>query len=299
MSVATAIRNFLRKNWVGLLGLLFGLIGIALSVVFYTQTLASREPVFLVDPNRTEIIRADRVSDAPLKIVRTEGGEISGDISSVRVYLWNRGNTSIKPENILRPLKLTLGDPQGEILDFRILKRSRGVVAPEIARFPEDSKRVLSVKFKILEQNDGFCLQIIYLGSFSADITIDGQVEGVPYRIGASQIEESRFWVVYLNKVKAFAILLIAVVAATAGVVVFSYIADYVKNKAGRVFKVLETCIQWGKVIVFAAMIIWFVIWILIMGPVKMAKKEARQSLVESVPSSIVPLQEPSEMPNN
>lgn len=292
------MRVFLKKNWLGLFGLLIGLIGIVLSFIFYTGTLADREPVFVVDPNRTEIISADRVSEAPLKVVRTEGGEISGNISSVRVYLWNRGKISIKPENILQPLRLTLGEPKGEILDFKILKISREVVTPEITRYPEDPKRVLSVNFKILEQDDGFSLQIIYIGSPSTDFTIDGQVEGVPYRIGSSQIEKTRFWLIYLNKVKIFGITLLILVAYLLTLAISDMISDHFKDKTSRGFELLKTYLKWGRIIFFAAMLIVFFTWVFIITPVKNAKKEARQSLVEGVPSSIVSHKGSTEMPN-
>ena len=289
------MKLFLKKNLLGLLGLLIGLIGILLSIFFYTKTLTNQEPVFVVDPNRTEIISADRVSKAPLKVVRTEGGEIFGDISSVRVYLWNRGNISIKSENILQPLRLILDDSKGEILDFQVMKTSREVVTPEITRYPEDPKLILSVNFKILEQNDGFCIQIIYVGSPSANFTIKGQIEGVPYLIGSSQIEESRFWLVYLGKVKTFFILFIVAISAILCLYLPDLIAEYLKQKASRLFMVFKISLG----IFLISFFIFLIFWILIIAPVKDSKKEARQSLVESVPSSIVPLKESIKMPIN
>lgn len=292
------MREFLKRNWLGLLGLFVGLIGILLSVIFYTRTLSSRDPVFVVDPNRTEIIKADRIVGAPLKIVRADGSEISGDITSVKVYLWNRGNISIKSEHILEPLKLTLGDPKGEILDFQILKISRKVVTPEVTRYAEDPARVLLVDFKILEQDDGFCLQIIYAGSSSTNFTIDGHIEGVPNHIGVSQLEESRFWVVYFRKLKMFGIFLIILAVGVGGILIFLSISEYLKKKAGKTFQFLKTCIEWSKLIVTIAIWLFMFIWIFILNPLKEAKKEARQSLVESIPSSIVPHQESIDTPN-
>lgn len=200
---------------------------------------------------------------------------------------------------------MTIGDPKGEILDFQILKISREVVTPEVTRYPEDPKRVLSVSFKILEQDDGFCLQIIYVGSPSTNFTIDGQVEGFPYLIGTSQIKKSRFWLVYLNKVKPFGFMLIICVVLGVGTNVLSSNSDNFEKKVGRMSKFQETCIKWGRLIVAFVMIAFFafvacsLFWLIIVNPVKYAKKEASQSLVESVPSSIIPHQGSTKMTDN
>ena len=292
------MREFFKRNWLGLLGLLVGLISLILSFIFYTQTLVYREPVFVVDPNRTEIIRADRISNAPLKVVRLEGDEISGDISSARVYLWNRGTLAVKPEHILLPLRLTLGDPQGEILDFQILKISRGIVAPNIIRYSKDTKRTLSVNFKILEQNDGFCVQIIYVGKPFAEFTIDGQIEGVPYHIGSSQVEGSRFWFVYFDKAKKFGLVLITIFVLFVAIVIFTKIVEYIERATGKAYVFLVAFLVWSKTIGSLAIMAFLIFWVLILNPIRDAKKEAKLSLVESVPSSIVPIQGKNETPN-
>ena len=104
--------------------LVFGVVAVTIFIYFYNPT-AERVPTLLVDPVRTTIINSTEFSSSSLKVMKNDNNLIKGDVTALRVYFWNAGKQSIKPENILQPLILSLNDVGGEILDYKILKVSR------------------------------------------------------------------------------------------------------------------------------------------------------------------------------
>jgi len=292
---------FLKKNWLGVLGLLVGLAGVALSIVFYTRTLADREPAFFVDPNRTEIIRGDRIATAPLRVTKSDGTEVKGDITSARIYLWNRGKLPIKPNHILSPITLELADDEAEILDYQVVGCSRDVVGPNIQRAGTDPNRQLQVDFTILEQNDGICIQVIYSGNPTASFLLDGKIEGVHEPIGSQRVEESRFWAVYLGKARSFSLVLLAMLLLVGGIFAFVTTADFLKRHLGdERFSSLNRWFEHTKNAINILLVIGFLIWTVLVEPIRDSKKEAKLSLPESVPRSVLrPQPREQSLPNN
>src|SRR5438132_3491285 len=114
----------LKRQWPGIV---IGVIpGLALSLYIYVQTREARDPVFVVDPNRVEIISHERVANSPITVLHDKI-PIQGDVYAVRFFFWNAGKRSIRPENVLEPIQITLGDSGSQILDFRSVKASRPV----------------------------------------------------------------------------------------------------------------------------------------------------------------------------
>ena len=63
--------DFLKRNWVGILGATIGLIGLIASIYVYESTKKYREPIFIVDPARSYIIDADQLSQSSLAVFRS------------------------------------------------------------------------------------------------------------------------------------------------------------------------------------------------------------------------------------
>jgi hypothetical protein len=190
----STVAAYARSNWLGLAGIGIGVAGIAVGVYLYKQSLEERDPIFVVDPNRIEIVKAERVATAPIKVLRRNGSPIQADIYAVRFFLWNAGKRSIRPENVLDTIRITL-DSGNEILDFRTLKASRPIThARLIADPPGAASRTLAVVFSILERDDGLSGQVIYQGKPDAALTVSGVIEGVARGIGTPQAPS--FWTI-------------------------------------------------------------------------------------------------------
>lgn len=171
------LRAHFKQNWpTWLVGAIFAAPGVYL----YLLGREVRDPVFLVDPNRTEIISQARIETAPIKVLRRDGKPVTDNLYAVRFYFWNAGKRPIKAADVLETVRITLDD-SGEILDAKIIGLSRAITFAQLHPHRDGQKlRVLTIAFTILERNDGFSGQIIYEGRPGASLRIAGIIEGVP-----------------------------------------------------------------------------------------------------------------------
>lgn len=153
------------------------IISLILTCYFYLKTKVEREPVFVVDPVKTEIINSNNISNAPIIVTKKNGEQIKSDLVSIRFYFWNMGRKSIKKENILDKIVIRIEDKNSQILDYRILKKTRDITGIKIK--PSNSKNEIVLDFDILEKDDGAACQLIYQGKSNSKINIYGYIEGV------------------------------------------------------------------------------------------------------------------------
>jgi len=283
MSVGT----YFRQNWLGVVGLAVGIAGILLSVYFYSETIAEREPVFIVDSARTEIIRSERVTDTPLKVTRQTGEPIKGDITAVRTYFWNRGKLGIRPTNILEPITLSIDGEDSEVLDFKILRSSRNVVKPTIRRDESNPRQYLRLGFDILESGDGFSIQVIYVGNPNAKVSLAGAVEGVKSLTGHESLVKVKFWRELLLRASGLIVLLIlfAVPVLLSKKKEDQWIEGFL-TRFPRTAKTVVICLM----VLALCLFLMFVVWIIAMPfqVVSNARRSAESSLIESVPPELI-----------
>lgn len=166
-----------RDTWVGIWVAVAGLlISVGVSYYFYDQSRAERDLVVVEARPRTEIVTSDRIQTAPLKVIRNDGVPVTGDVTALKVYVWNAGRQSVRSENLLQPLVVSFRDPSVRILDQRWLKPTRTVVQPSSGLITE---RSVQIGFRILEQDDGFPVQITFQGPHDTPIDVSGVVEGM------------------------------------------------------------------------------------------------------------------------
>jgi len=171
------LRSHLKQHWPTWL---VGAIGFGVSAYFYFQSREIRDPVFLTDPNRTEIISHARVETAPIRVLRQDGRAVTGDLYALRFYFWNAGKTSIRPINVLDTIRITLDEP-AEVVDYKVLNRTRPITGLDLRSHRIGARlNTLGLTFTILEHNDGLAGQIIYEGASNARLRIAGIIEGVP-----------------------------------------------------------------------------------------------------------------------
>jgi hypothetical protein len=165
----------MKKDSLGLIGLAIGLFGIVLSFYFYEKSKKEREPTFIVDPIKTEILNASSTKHAPIKIFTLDGEEINRDLTSVTFYFWNKGKEPIRKADLLKKVKLKLED-KSRIIDYKIIKESRDVSNISLNQVDD---RNIEIDFDILEENDGFTGQIIYEGKKGSKLTLATVIVGV------------------------------------------------------------------------------------------------------------------------
>lgn len=162
-------------NILNTLGFLIGILGIILSIYYYELSKREKEPTFIIDPIKFEILKSSSTHLAPIKILTLDSSEIKDDVTSLTFYFWNKGKEPLKSEDLLTDINFYLNN-NAKIIDFKILKSSRDVCKIKLLKQSSDS---LKLDFKILEENDGFTGQIIFEGSEQTRLKIAATIIGV------------------------------------------------------------------------------------------------------------------------
>lgn len=103
--------------------------------------------------------------------------KIEGNVTAVQVAIWNKGKREIASTDILKNIEVYL-DPQVPILDAEIRQRTReDIIQMEIDK-TKYRLGIIPVTWKILENEDGGLLQIIYLGKPDVRIRMRGALIG-------------------------------------------------------------------------------------------------------------------------
>lgn len=151
-------------------------VGLLTGYYFYFISIKEADPTFIVDPIKTTLVDK-KILGRPINIVDSEGKEILDDVNSITFYFFNQGGAPLKRENILSPIRLSLSN-NSKIIDFRILHKSREVSHLSLNTTGTTNSSI-DIDFKILEHNDGFTGQIIYIGDRNSQLLIEGEIEGV------------------------------------------------------------------------------------------------------------------------
>jgi hypothetical protein len=289
---------FIKRNW---LTIITSLLGIGFSLYFYLHSKSEREPVFLVDPVKTIVIDSKVLPKTTLQVIKGNNIPIEGDITSIRFYFWNNGKEPIRREHILLPIVISLGDKQGEILDYKLLSSSRpDVINAIIERNERDPKTSININFRILEKDDGFTGQILYSGDPNKELLIKGVIEGVrEIETNASLLKMPFYKSMFLNF--GLPILLVFFICVFVWVLVFSrkarqrisHLLDqstdavdiFLSKTLGIIFP------RFGKLLAIviptiALILIIFLVW---KFQYEASKKEATKNLITIIPSQIRP----------
>lgn len=158
-------------------GYFIGVVGIILSIYFYFNSVRQRIPIFKDDPARIRILYSNNISKSTIKVFKANGQEVKKDLSIIKIYFWNNGKESIKPENILSPIIISKLDSSTNILEARLTKISRPITGLRI-NYIDSLRNEVIINFKILEKGDGGMLQLMYEGDVLSKFIIKGTVEG-------------------------------------------------------------------------------------------------------------------------
>lgn len=163
------------KNFITYSGYFVGLLGVALSIYFYEASKKEKDPTFIIEPIRTEIVNSEKLQNSPIKVIKTDSQEIKKGLTSIRFYFWNKGKEAIKNENILSDIIIRT-EPSTKIIFNRILKQARNINQITLSQVDSNA---LKLNFNILEIDDGFTGEILVEGNPNTKITIQGAIEGV------------------------------------------------------------------------------------------------------------------------
>jgi len=285
----TRLRKFTRKYWQFLVGTGIALLAIYLSYIFFVESIRSREPIFLIDPNRAEILSSERVSRAPIRVLKPDGSEIHSNLYVLRFYFWNRGNESIRRSNILEQLRVISTDSTIEIIEARVLAISRSLTKLQIIPDGSSPTKSFVLDFDILDTDDGATCQIIYQGTAQSDFTLSGAIEGV-------QSVQSRLGTPLGSLVMEIFKLVFTMIAVIVGIVLFFALLFWVSDFLEKQFLALlsnlfgKYGLKIGKAIVSLIGVAFLLLFAYaLFSPLIKPRLEERVTEIHSVPEGIVP----------
>jgi hypothetical protein len=127
-----------------------------------------------MDPAKAVIVKSGEISKL---IVLHDNKPVTRDITAVQITIWNRGNLSIRRDNVLEPIRIKTKD--APILEATIRKKTREVTGFAVDSNERDKGQV-SLSWTILEPGDGAVVQLIFAGNAQTEVLASGIVEGVP-----------------------------------------------------------------------------------------------------------------------
>jgi len=252
--------GYLKDKWETILGIVVTLV-LGLWAILPSE---KREPT-LVIVSSTEILSESHRAIAPLVIQRSDGKPIERGLYSVTVAFWNKGSKPIRKSEVLSPVGVYLSDSLSHIISFKLLSVSRPVCGITIANDTSKDSEGVKFDFTILEQDDGFQVQIFYDGSSTTEIRYSGVIEGVKRITTTAPIS-------YFSLTRHIALTFLGGLLLFAGgmliFVGFIYLDDYIEKKLlkrverkfGK-FARSFTKFVWSAVgLAFGLVILWFTI---------------------------------------
>jgi hypothetical protein len=248
-------RQLSKSDLLGILGVIVGVVGVFLSVYTYQLSREVREPYFIVDSLRTEILTSKNIKEAPIRVTSRDGREVKSDVTSLRFYFWNNGKAAIHKGDVLEGLVISLDDKKGKILDYKLLKTSRHVTQLDLKRI--GNLQELGVSFDILEHNDGFVGQMIYEGNPNAKLKISGVVEGAQIISQPDSLLHMELWKA-IFEVFACAIFWVLWFIFS---LKFLSLPKWAETRLEKVFDWLADKFGWPFIVLFVVVLLGTTIW--------------------------------------
>lgn len=277
------MRSWFLRNWFGIFGIA---IGFLIAYYFYSKSIIRREPIFIVDPSRTEILNSARISQSPVRVIKQNGDEIKSDLTAVKFYFWNNGKAPIKKADILKNISIALDDPNGEIIETRILKTSREITNVRLSPSKNNPSTVIDIDFSILEYRDGITGQIIFAGSPKANFNISGIIEGAREIRSSESVARSKFWLDFLRYVFYGVFIII-------GFIIFVSFMNFLEKRVFAPMRAKNIKISdKTQNIIGVSLLVLFVLGLIlafIFQGIGEMRETARKSITELVPGDIIP----------
>ena len=151
----------------------FFLTSVILGIWLFSAGISRRNLIYSVNSARTLVVGSDK--NSRLRVTYNDA-PVTPPVTAVQLAFWNAGKEPIWERDVLERVTLN-SEPKVRILEAKILHEARSISALKI----NDSRKLdgeLGFDWKILEQNDGALIQIIFEGSPAANFRLDGTIVG-------------------------------------------------------------------------------------------------------------------------
>lgn len=149
---------------------------LGLGYYWYIQSDKRREPCFVISPPVVAAISP--VNSKYTNIERQKGELVTNMTYSITMYYWNKGREPIHKSDILKPLLIKFSPNNYELLESRIIKQSRDTVGAVL--IPQHERNnCIQVSFDLLEENDGFAINVVFNSTQYVTTTLEGIIAQV------------------------------------------------------------------------------------------------------------------------
>jgi hypothetical protein len=171
------VNEVLGQNWLNILSLLFGVIGvfgIPLSIILYFKSKKNKSPCFAVRSNNL-ISDSEKIA-APLKILYAD--QPVKDLTVAKILFWNDGQETIDKTDVVTsdPVKICIKGGY-KILDAKLIFCNKKENGFSIELSSDQTSAILH--FEYIDKDQGSVIQIFHTGKSSKDLEIVGTIKGV------------------------------------------------------------------------------------------------------------------------
>jgi hypothetical protein len=162
---------FFLSNWVNIISITVGIVGMILAVVFYNKQKKEKRPVYSL---RTFYV-AGKVTESPNKLEIRYDDKIIDVLCLTKFAFWNAGRETIRREDISVNEPLIIKSAENvKIFDVELAFKTR----PNSFEVSKIDEHRISLSFDFIDLNQGVALNIYHNGFSRNDITCEGTLIG-------------------------------------------------------------------------------------------------------------------------
>jgi hypothetical protein len=165
--------NIAEHDWLGIAGLVVGIIGIVLAIYFYYRSKRKVRISYTVD--RTQLL-GGHANVLPQEVTISYGDAKINNLTKDNLIIWNSGTEPITRTNIISPTLICLPD------DLKLLKISELKSSPSqnhISFLALNDTQKIHLDFEYLEPRQGFNVELLLTGN-GGQPTLSGVILGMP-----------------------------------------------------------------------------------------------------------------------
>lgn len=173
------LAEFVANPWIGLLGILIGIVSIFVSIALHMRGRKYKQPAFY--KSTLKWYDGTNIPHKDIKLL-FRGRPISR-FAITNMAFWNDGNQTIVEGDFAPAEPLALKILEGvELFDIRVTAVTSDAINVYLNITEKDKSegtKVIPIRFDYLDKNDGFLVQLIHDAKSDEEIAFSGKILGV------------------------------------------------------------------------------------------------------------------------
>lgn len=175
-------------TYLGIAGILLGLIGLITGYIFYRKGIKIKQPLYVM---KTDNLIQNNMAEMSGLSILWNGSSIAS-LSSSTLIFWNNGADTIDFNDVVKSNPLRIAAIEGfKILDAKVT-RSNNPSNSLSVKIAEGGDKAF-ILFEYLDQNHGGEIQIIHTGTQSSHLLVSGDFKGARLKGINSRINKNYY----------------------------------------------------------------------------------------------------------